>query len=94
MLAESEQMRREADDTGPMAELEHWRQLTAKFNAILEQIKHPRCKMVINILHIAKSKVLKVGTVLEWKYVSHARKLFSCGFLLPAVNLFARSIDL
>ena len=65
VLTESEQMRKEADDTGPMAELEHWRQLTARFNSILQQIKGHDCKMVINILHIAKSKVLKVGILLN-----------------------------
>ena len=53
-------MRKEADDTGPLAELEHWRQLTARFNSILEQVKSLKCRMIINILHIAKSKILKV----------------------------------
>ena len=56
----SEQMRQEADDTGPLAELEHWRQLTAHFNSILQQIKGHSCRMAISILQIAKSKTLKV----------------------------------
>ena len=60
MLAESEQMRREADDTGPMAELEHWKMRMAKFNSLVEQIKGADCKAVIRILLIAKSKTLKV----------------------------------
>ncbi len=60
VLAESEQMRKEADDTGPLAELEHWRLLTARFNSIVDQIKSKKCKMVINVLNVAKSKVLKV----------------------------------
>lgn len=55
-------MRKEADDTGPLAELEHWRQMMARFNALLEQIKSHKCRMVINIIHIARSKVLK-----KWK---------------------------
>lgn len=42
MLAESEQMRKEADDIGPAAELEHWRQRMAKFNSLLDEIKSPR----------------------------------------------------
>ncbi|XP_071095783.1 dynein axonemal heavy chain 8-like [Haliotis cracherodii] len=62
ILAESDQMRKEADDTGPLAELEHWRQMMARFNALLEQIKSHKCRMVINIIHIARSKVLK-----KWK---------------------------
>ena len=55
-------MRKEADDTGPLAELEHWRQLASRFNSILEQIKSHDCKMVVNILNVAKSKVIKVCT--------------------------------
>ena len=55
-----EQIRKEADDTGPLAELEHWRRRTAKFNAILEQIKGPAVRLVLNVLHVVKSKVLQV----------------------------------
>ncbi|KAK3588116.1 hypothetical protein CHS0354_012173 [Potamilus streckersoni] len=62
ILAESDQMRKEADDTGPFAELDHWRQLMARFNALLDQIKSHKCRTVINIIHIAKSKVMK-----KWK---------------------------
>ncbi|XP_077977872.1 dynein axonemal heavy chain 5-like isoform X2 [Glandiceps talaboti] len=62
VLAESEQMRKEADDIGPAAELDHWKQRTSKFNSLLEQIKTPRCKAVVGVLHAAKSKVLK-----HWK---------------------------
>ena len=56
-------MRKEADDTGPLAELEHWRQLNSRFSSILEQIKGHDCRMIINVLHIAKSKVIKVSCV-------------------------------
>ena len=41
VLAESEQMRREADDIGPTAELAYWKSRMAKFNkwvSILEKI--------------------------------------------------------
>lgn len=61
VLVESEQMRKEADDAGPMAELQHWRQKMAKFNSLLEQIKSKQCKTVVGILIVAKSKVLKVS---------------------------------
>jgi len=30
ILAESERMRKEEDDTGPRAELDHWRQMSAR----------------------------------------------------------------
>ncbi|XP_078698147.1 dynein axonemal heavy chain 5-like [Branchiostoma floridae x Branchiostoma belcheri] len=62
VLAESEQMRREADDIGPSAELDHWKKRMAKFNSLLEQIKSPRCRAVIGVLNAAKSKALK-----RWK---------------------------
>ena len=32
VLAESEQVRREADDVGPMAELSYWKSRLTKFN--------------------------------------------------------------
>ncbi|KAJ7385896.1 hypothetical protein OS493_013932 [Desmophyllum pertusum] len=41
VLAESEQMRKEADDIGPTAELEHWKERMAKFNVyVYSTIKH------------------------------------------------------
>ena len=69
-------MRKEADDTGPMAELEHWRQLQARFSSIIEQIKKHESKMIINILHIAKSKVLKVSPLLSSDVCSKDLQLF------------------
>ncbi|CAH1798803.1 unnamed protein product, partial [Owenia fusiformis] len=62
VLAESEQMRREADDIGPTAELAYWKNRMAKFNNLLDQIKTPRCKVVVGILHAAKSK-----TLIKWR---------------------------
>nr|KAF6461745.1 dynein axonemal heavy chain 8 [Molossus molossus] len=59
VLIESEQMRKEADDSGPLTELEHWKRMSAKFNYIIEQIKGPSCKAVINVLNLAHSKLLK-----------------------------------
>lgn len=60
VLAESEQMRKEADDVGPKAELDHWKKRMAKFNSLLDQIKGAECKAVVGVLHAAKSKLLKV----------------------------------
>jgi dynein heavy chain len=62
VLAESEQMRKEADDIGPNAELAHWKARMAKFNSITDQLKSQDCKTVVNILHAAKSRLLK-----SWK---------------------------
>ncbi|KAI9015067.1 dynein heavy chain and region D6 of dynein motor-domain-containing protein [Gaertneriomyces semiglobifer] len=55
VLAESEQMRKEADDIGPNAELAHWKARMVKFNSITDQLKSPVCKKVIGILHASKS---------------------------------------
>ena len=81
-------MRREADDTGPLAELEHWRFLMSKFNSLLEHIKSERCKTAINTLHLAKSKVLKVRfklVILDpyslFGFISVF--LFLCSFWMP-----------
>ena len=60
MLAESEQMRKEADDIGPRAELDHWKKRMSKFNYLLDQIKSHDVKTVLGILQTAKSKSIKV----------------------------------
>lgn len=62
ILAESEQIRREADDVGPSAELTHWKQRMATFNNLLEQIKSPRCRAVVGVLQSVKSKSIN-----RWK---------------------------
>ncbi|KAI8902513.1 dynein heavy chain and region D6 of dynein motor-domain-containing protein [Globomyces pollinis-pini] len=58
VLAESEQMRKEADDIGPNAELAHWKARMVKFNSITDQLKSPVCKKVIGILNAVKSRAL------------------------------------
>ena len=62
VLAESEQMRKEADDVGPKAELDHWKKRMAKFNTLVDQIKGPDCKAVVGVLLAAKSKLIKVSS--------------------------------
>ncbi|KAE8597580.1 hypothetical protein XENTR_v10016521 [Xenopus tropicalis] len=62
VLAESEQMRKEADDIGPSAELEHWKSRMSSFNSLLDEIKSPKVKKVLSILQAAKSRILK-----KWK---------------------------
>ena len=62
VLAASEQMRKEADDIGPSAELDHWKARMVKFNSITDQLKSPQCRQVIGILAVVKSKWLK-----QWK---------------------------
>ncbi|NXS55455.1 DYH5 protein, partial [Brachypteracias leptosomus] len=62
VLVESEQIRREADDLGPSAELEHWKARMSSFNSLLDEIKSSRVKKIISVLQAARSKTLK-----QWK---------------------------
>jgi len=62
IIIENEQLRQEPDNIGPRAELEWWKQVMAKFDGVLGQIKRPDCVKVVTILYRAKSKVLT-----EWK---------------------------
>ncbi|NXF09291.1 DYH5 protein, partial [Smithornis capensis] len=64
VLIESEQIRREADDVGPSAELEHWKRRMSAFNSLLDEIKSSRVKKIISILQAAGSKTLN-----QWKEV-------------------------
>lgn len=60
VLAENNQLRKEADDLGPRAELEYWKKRLSKFNYLLDQLKSPDVKAVLAVLAAAKSKLLKV----------------------------------
>lgn len=60
ILTESEQMRKEADDVGPKAELEYWKKRLARYDSLTTCIKSQQCKTIVSILIVAKSKVLKV----------------------------------
>jgi dynein heavy chain len=60
VLAESEQIRREADSIGPRAELDYWKKRMTKFNFLLDQIKTADVKAVLTILQTAKSKLIQV----------------------------------
>ena len=64
-LTESEQMRKESDDVGPRAELEHWKKRMAKFDSLTTCVKSPQCRAVINVLVAAKSKLLKVRIIVR-----------------------------
>eukprot|EP00794_Sanderia_malayensis_P018805 gene18805-20701_t len=74
VLAESEQMRREADNVGPKAELDHWKKRMAKFNSLLDQIKSTDCKTVTGILLTAKSKIVKNWRELDKRITDFANE--------------------
>uniref|UniRef100_A0A8C0EXI2 Dynein axonemal heavy chain 8 n=1 Tax=Bubo bubo TaxID=30461 RepID=A0A8C0EXI2_BUBBB len=74
VLIESKQVRREADDSGPLTELEHWKCMSAKFNFIIEQIKGPNCKAVINVLNVGHSKLLRMWQELDARITDAANE--------------------
>uniref|UniRef100_A0A8C7Q7F0 AAA+ ATPase domain-containing protein n=1 Tax=Oncorhynchus mykiss TaxID=8022 RepID=A0A8C7Q7F0_ONCMY len=77
VLTEGEQMRKEADDIGPSAELEHWKSRMTTFNRYpYSLIKRPHVKKVIGVLQVAKSKTLRT-----W------RDLSSCMFICRSLEL-------
>uniref|UniRef100_UPI00398F3537 dynein axonemal heavy chain 8-like n=1 Tax=Pristiophorus japonicus TaxID=55135 RepID=UPI00398F3537 len=65
VLAQSNQVRKEAENSGPLIELEYWKCMSAKFNSIIEQLRGRHCKAVINVLQASHSKVLKMWLVLD-----------------------------
>ncbi|NXY42341.1 DYH8 protein, partial [Ceuthmochares aereus] len=65
VLVESKQIRKEAHDSGPLTELEHWRCMSAKFNFIIEQLKGPNCKAVISTLRVGRSRLLRIWQELD-----------------------------
>ena len=67
-------MRKEADDIGPKAELDHWKKRMAKFNSLLDQIKGQECKAALGIMIAAKSKLIKVCCLLQ--AICHLSTLF------------------
>ena len=85
ILTESEQMRKEADDIGPRAELDHWKKRMAKFDSLSDCIKSPDRRVVIAIIIAAKSKVLKVNAYV-W-YCAGCLKI-------PLVHLSSQSLKL
>lgn len=74
VLAQSEQMRKEADNIGPSAELDHWRKRMAKFNSLLGQLKSSHCKAAIGVLYAARSRCLKYWRELDSRITDAANE--------------------
>ncbi|XP_062925653.1 dynein axonemal heavy chain 5 [Mobula hypostoma] len=74
VLAEGEQLRKEADDLGPRAELDHWRKRMSKFNYLLDQLKGQNVKAVLGVLTTAKSKFLKTWRDLDTRITDAANE--------------------
>jgi hypothetical protein len=73
VVAASQQLRTEADNVGPHAELEHWKSRTATFNGLLEQMTCKATTSVIGVLNAGKSKVLE-----RWRSVDVQVCLRAC----------------
>ncbi|XP_060921113.1 dynein axonemal heavy chain 5 [Labrus mixtus] len=62
VLTESEQIRKEADDVGPSAELEHWKRRMVTFNSLTEEVKRLQVKRTLGVLQVTRSRTLQ-----SWK---------------------------
>uniref|UniRef100_A0A672FPW1 Dynein, axonemal, heavy chain 5 n=1 Tax=Salarias fasciatus TaxID=181472 RepID=A0A672FPW1_SALFA len=74
VLAESDQLRKEADDLGPRAELDHWKKRMSRFNYLLDQLKTPDVRAVLGVLLLAKSKLIKVWRELDTRITDAANE--------------------
>ena len=63
LIIQSDEIRLESDDTGPMAELNHFRIIAFKFNSVLEQLKEPESKLLIQVLNAAGNRKLLVRLI-------------------------------
>ncbi|VVC98542.1 unnamed protein product [Leptidea sinapis] len=71
VLVQSQQLRREPSNIGPLAELDHWRRQLTTFTSIIEHIKSEPCQMYIHTLIRAKSKLIKVRRCASFKYAEY-----------------------
>ncbi|XP_047444882.1 dynein axonemal heavy chain 8-like [Mugil cephalus] len=74
VLLESDQLRKEVDCAGPLSELEHWKRMSLRFNSIINHIKSPECKAVVMVLHISRSKIMKMWRELDVRITERANE--------------------
>nr|XP_035941036.1 dynein heavy chain 5, axonemal-like [Halichoerus grypus] len=74
VLAENNQLRKEADDLGPRAELEHWKKRLSKFNYLLDQLKSPDVTTALAVLAAARSKLLKTWREMDIRVTDAANE--------------------
>jgi dynein heavy chain, axonemal len=74
VICESEQVRSEADNIGPRAELDFWKKRTSKFNYLLDQFKDQRVKSALGILQAAKSKIMIKWRDLDMKITEYGNE--------------------
>ncbi|KAM6989324.1 dynein axonemal heavy chain 8-like [Tautogolabrus adspersus] len=69
ILIESDSQRKVADAEGPLAELEHWKKMSIKFNSIINHIRGPECMAVVFVLHISYSDIMEMWQEMYAKIV-------------------------
>ncbi|KFW95743.1 Dynein heavy chain 5, axonemal, partial [Phalacrocorax carbo] len=74
VLAENDQLRKEADDLGPRAELDYWKKRLSRFSYLTDQLKSPDVKAVLGVLTAAKSKLLKNWRALDIRITDAANE--------------------
>ncbi|XP_061675571.1 dynein axonemal heavy chain 5 [Syngnathoides biaculeatus] len=74
VLAESDQLRKEAEDLGPRAELDHWKKRMSRFNYLLDQLKSADVKALLGVLLMAKSKIIKLWRELDARITESANE--------------------
>ncbi|XP_075954128.1 dynein axonemal heavy chain 8-like [Anarhichas minor] len=74
VLIESDLLRKEVDSAGPLSELEHWKNMSLRFNSIIDHIKGPEFKAVVMVLHISRSKIMKKWRELDDRITDRANE--------------------
>ncbi|KAM4740016.1 dynein axonemal heavy chain 8-like [Anableps anableps] len=64
VLTEDNQLRK-VDYEGPLSELEYWKKKHLQFSSIINHTKSKECKAVVMVLHIRRSKMIKVWLDLD-----------------------------
>jgi hypothetical protein len=60
LIIQSNEIRLESDDAGPLVELDYYRKISVKFHCVLEQLNEPENKILIQVLNSAINRKLWV----------------------------------
>ncbi|XP_055862272.1 dynein axonemal heavy chain 8-like isoform X3 [Biomphalaria glabrata] len=74
MLLQASSIQREADDNGPIKELEFWLQRSAQFGYLVQQIRSQRARMVFHLLYISKSPIMARWRELDMKVTDQSNE--------------------
>ncbi|KAK4476180.1 hypothetical protein MN116_001394, partial [Schistosoma mekongi] len=71
VIAIADQIRKEADNTGPRVELDYWRRRMTTFNTISEEMNEHNCKIVFSILSTFNYSLVKKWLELESRVIGY-----------------------